>query len=204
MDPGLRWRRHTDPGVLPRGRALSDRARSTVSTTRSSTARGWAIAAAEPACAISQNDPGLASRCLCGAWCWVPPGLPVALSHRPGLRPDSSAQVATPVESSQVFEPEAAVDPTPPAEAGTVPEGEVAEEGTPTDEVPETDLDDHTSDTEIQTPGYGNAAEQSSEAKRAEIRSVESACQSTRRPRARCPASPGPPAATTTARGAGC
>ena len=96
----------------------------------------------------------------------------------PAFGPDSSAQVATPVESSQVFEPEAAVDPTPPAEAGTVPEGEVAEEGTPTDQVPETDLDDHTSDTEIQTPGYGNAAEQSSEAKRAEIRSVESACQS--------------------------
>jgi hypothetical protein len=96
----------------------------------------------------------------------------------PAFGPDSSAQVATPVESSEVFETEAAVDPTPPAEPGTVPEGDVAEEGTPTDQVPETDLDNHTSNTEIQTPGYGNAAEQSHAAKRAEIRSVESACQS--------------------------
>jgi hypothetical protein len=95
----------------------------------------------------------------------------------PAIGPESSAQVNTPVETGQVLETDAVVDPTPPAETGTVPSGEVTDEGPLTDQPAETDQDDHTSNTEIQTPGYGNAAEQSPTAKRDEIRFVESACQ---------------------------
>jgi hypothetical protein len=96
----------------------------------------------------------------------------------PAVGQDNFAQVPRPGGSSDAFEADAVVDPAAAEEPGTTPEGDPPNGTEPIDDQPDVDLDQNTSNTEIQTPGYGNAADQPPEAKQQEIRAVQSACQS--------------------------
>ncbi len=99
----------------------------------------------------------------------------------PAAAQDPAAPVS-PGVSSEVFEPDVVVDPdTAEPEPGTVPGG-APDEGGSIDDEPLLDEDDNTSNTELQTPGYGNAADQSVGAKQEEIRQVEEKCLSNRPP----------------------
>jgi hypothetical protein len=117
----------------------------------------------------------------------------------PVVSPDTSATAQTVRESAQVFETDAVVDPRAEAEPGTDPEtppdAGVEAEGDEGDlldgEPPSADLDGNTPNTTLQTPGYGNAADQSPQDKQAEIERVEQACKDARPPTSKMLGLPG-------------
>ena len=78
--------------------------------------------------------------------------------------------------SEQVLDYDTVIDPTVEGEADTTPE--LPPEQVPDDSLPEDeDAEGNTSNSEIQIPGYGSAADQPMLAKRAEIQTVEARCQ---------------------------
>jgi hypothetical protein len=98
-------------------------------------------------------------------------GAPAAIGQDP---------VTTVPEAEQVIDPDAVVDPDSEAERGTnpdLPAEEAPDEGDVLLPEEKRDDDGNTSNRQIQTPGYGSAADQLPEAKRAEIRSVENSCK---------------------------